>query len=79
MAAFFDMGGYAGFVWPAYGIVVIVMAGLAIQSVMDLARQRRLLAALEAGEGARKRAPSRQGSRQASSGQTSSGQTSSGA
>jgi heme exporter protein D len=73
VAAFFSMGGYAGFVWPAYGIVAIVMAGLAIQSVMDLAHQRRLLAALETGEGARRRAPSRHGSGQANSGQTGSG------
>ena len=28
MAAFFDMGGYGGFVWPAYAIVAFVMVGL---------------------------------------------------
>ena len=32
MAAFFDMGGYGSFVWPAYAIVTIVMVGLWIMS-----------------------------------------------
>jgi heme exporter protein D len=26
------MGGYAGFVWPAYGVAAIVMGGLALYS-----------------------------------------------
>ena len=32
MAAFFDMGGYGTFVWPAYAIVAFVMLGLWIMS-----------------------------------------------
>ena len=32
MATFFDMGGYGGFVWPAYAIVAFVMVGLWIMS-----------------------------------------------
>ena len=32
MAAFFDMGGYSGFVWPAYAIVAFVMLGLWLMS-----------------------------------------------
>ena len=32
MAAFFDMGGYGGFVWPAYAIVALIMVGLWIMS-----------------------------------------------
>jgi heme exporter protein D len=32
MVAFFDMGGYGGFVWPAYAIVAFVMVGLWIMS-----------------------------------------------
>ena len=32
MAAFFDMGGYGSFVWPAYAIVAFVMVGLWIMS-----------------------------------------------
>ncbi|MCE9648358.1 MAG: heme exporter protein CcmD [Parvibaculum sp.] len=58
MAQYFDMGGYAAFVWPAYAIVALVMAGLVVATLRDLARQKRLLAALD-GEGARKRAPAR--------------------
>lgn len=63
MASFFEMGGYAGFIWPAYGLVAVVMAVLVVQSLRDLKEQRRLLAALE-GEGARKRAPARTGAGQ---------------
>jgi heme exporter protein D len=32
LAAYFAMGGYAGFVWPAYGIAAVVLGGLALQS-----------------------------------------------
>ena len=28
MTAFFEMGGYAGFIWPAYGAVTVVLVGL---------------------------------------------------
>ncbi len=28
--AFFDMGGYARFVWPAYGLVGVVTVGLLV-------------------------------------------------
>jgi heme exporter protein D len=68
MQAFLDMGGYAGFVWPAYGVVAVVMAALVIASVNDLKRQRRLLAALEAGEGKRKRAAARSAASRTGSG-----------
>src|SRR4029079_13089552 len=32
LAAYFAMGGYAAFVWPAYAIAAAVLAGLAICS-----------------------------------------------
>jgi heme exporter protein D len=32
IAAFLAMGGYAGFVWPAYGVALVVLTGLAINS-----------------------------------------------
>jgi len=32
IAAFFWMGGYAGFVWPAYGVAFVVLASLAVNS-----------------------------------------------
>lgn len=53
------MGGYAAFVWPAYAVSVLVMAGVAVQSLLDLRAQRRLVSELEAGERSRPRAPAR--------------------
>jgi heme exporter protein D len=32
IGAFLAMGGYAGFVWPAYGVACMVLAGLAAHS-----------------------------------------------
>jgi heme exporter protein D len=32
IAAFFAMGGFAVFVWPAYGLAFAVLGGLAFQS-----------------------------------------------
>ena len=31
LADWLAMGGYAGFVWPAYGIAVTVLGGLALR------------------------------------------------
>ena len=63
MASYFDMGGYADFIWPAYAIVAIVMLWLIVSTRIDLVRQRKLLSALEGDKdaygGMRKRAPAR--------------------
>ncbi len=32
IAVWLAMGGYAGFVWPAYAVAVIVLGGLALAS-----------------------------------------------
>ena len=32
VGVFFAMGGYAAFVWPAYGLALVVLGGLAVQS-----------------------------------------------
>jgi heme exporter protein D len=32
IGAFLAMGGYAGFVWPAYGVAFVVLGGLALFS-----------------------------------------------
>jgi heme exporter protein D len=32
IGAFLGMGGYAVFVWPAYGLTLVVLAGLAMHS-----------------------------------------------
>ena len=47
MSAFFAMGGYAAFVWPAYGVAALGLAGIAIASWRALRKQRREAAALD--------------------------------
>jgi heme exporter protein D len=43
MSGFFAMGGYAAFVWPAYGVGLLVLGGLLVQSLRQYrARQREL-------------------------------------
>ncbi len=44
---FLSMGGYAGFVWPAYAVALIVIGGLGVQSVRSLRALRREVAELE--------------------------------
>lgn len=55
MNQFFDMGGYAAFVWPAYGVAAVVLIGLLVQSLRGLRSRAAELAALggdkTAGEG----------------------------
>jgi heme exporter protein D len=46
LAAYFAMGGYAGFVWPAYAIAAVVLGGLAIQSWRRYRASRDALARL---------------------------------
>ena len=36
-----DMGRYAGFVWPAYGVSLLVLAGLVADSLRRASRWRR--------------------------------------
>jgi len=46
MGAFFAMGGYAGYVWPAFGIVLAVMALLWISSIRGWHKSEKSLTAL---------------------------------
>jgi heme exporter protein D len=48
IAKFFEMGGYAGFVWPAFGIALVVLAGFVITSLRTLRSREATLRALEA-------------------------------
>ena len=48
MDEFFAMGGYAAFVWPAYGLTFLVMAALALWSRTAFRRGERELALLQA-------------------------------
>lgn len=44
---FLAMGGYARFVWPAFGITVIVLGGLLVDSIVTYRRRQRELASVE--------------------------------
>ena len=56
MAEFFAMGGYAAYVWSAYGIAAVVLVGLVIATLARRHNSRRSLAALEQLRGRGKRA-----------------------
>jgi len=47
MAAFFEMGGYAGFIWPAYGVAAVVLVGVFAVSRRALKTAETELAALD--------------------------------
>ncbi len=47
LSTFLDMGGYAGFVWPAYAIAAAVLAGLLVLSKRSLKATEVALKALE--------------------------------
>jgi heme exporter protein D len=50
MAHFLAMGGYAAFIWPAYGATVIGIGGIVWATLRDYARAKRRLAQLESDE-----------------------------
>lgn len=43
MTEFFQMGGYAAFVWPAYGIAFVVLVGMLVASIRNLRDAERRL------------------------------------
>jgi heme exporter protein D len=43
MSAWLAMGGYAAYVWPAYGVGLVVLGGLAAFSWLDYRRSVRAL------------------------------------
>ena len=47
VSGFLAMGGYAGFVWPAFGLADVVMAGLVLVSLRELHAREAEVAALE--------------------------------
>jgi heme exporter protein D len=47
MAAFFAMGGYARFVWPAYGVAALVLGLLLGHAIWAWRRAQRALRAEE--------------------------------
>ena len=48
MGEFFAMGGHGDFIWPAYIIAAVVMAGLLVASLRALRTRQAELDALEA-------------------------------
>lgn len=48
-----DMGKYAAFVWPAWGVSAVVLAALAARALIASRRWSAELKRLEAGEGDR--------------------------
>lgn len=47
MSEFFAMGGYATYVWPAYGVAVLILAALWISSVRELRAREAEIEAVE--------------------------------
>ena len=47
IVAFLDMGGYGHFVWPAYGVVAVVLVGLMLASPRSLKSAEATLPAFE--------------------------------
>jgi heme exporter protein CcmD len=50
MEAFFAMGGYASFVWPAYAASALGLAAAVVLTARAYAKAKARLAALEAGK-----------------------------
>ncbi len=55
MAEFFDMGGYAAFVWPSYAVGALVLVGLLVATRRTLKAREATLKALEGGRPSRRR------------------------
>ncbi len=52
--SFFEMGGYAAYVWPAFGVGAVVMIGLLVLSIRRLRLREAELKRLEAASGGRR-------------------------
>ncbi|MEK9645749.1 MAG: heme exporter protein CcmD [Alphaproteobacteria bacterium] len=55
MSAFFDMGGYGGYVWPAWGLALVVLAALIVVSLRMMRSRERELSRLESESPRRRR------------------------
>jgi heme exporter protein D len=54
IGAFLAMGGYAAFVWPAYGVALVVLAALAAHSSWRYRQSTVTLERLQQARGARR-------------------------
>lgn len=50
----FDMSPYGAYIWPAYGVSLLALAGITLWSWLGWRRAKARLAALETGPGNRK-------------------------
>ena len=48
LTSFLEMGGYGGFVWPAFGVTAVLMLALLVDSLRRLKAGERALERLEA-------------------------------
>ena len=66
LSNFLEMGGYGGFVWPAFGLTAAILLALLADSLRRLKAAQRALARLEAElpERRGRRSPDRAGGRQ---------------
>lgn len=55
MNHFFAMGGYAVYVWPAYGVAAVVLIGVLVASLRSLRAREAEIDAVEAGRPRRSR------------------------
>ena len=55
ISEYFAMGGYAGFVWSAYGAAALILIGLLVMSRKDLRTRQAEVATLEAASPRRRR------------------------
>ena len=47
VVGFIEMGGYGGYVWPAFGATAVVLLGLLLVSLRSLRARENALAALQ--------------------------------
>ena len=50
LSHFLAMGGYAAYVWPAYGVAALILGGLTLVSVLEARLARRELDRLQGGQ-----------------------------
>jgi heme exporter protein D len=60
LSSFLEMGGYGGFVWPAFGLTAAVLLALLADSLRRLKNGQRALARLEAASPRRRNRSSRE-------------------
>ncbi|MBI5164609.1 MAG: heme exporter protein CcmD [Magnetospirillum sp.] len=54
LSAFFAMGGYAGYIWPAYGLALVVMVAVLVLSFRDARARETELDLLQQARGRRR-------------------------